>query len=258
MKQALHMVFSAMILVALIFSAASFPPQHAEAASLYTPFGGKVISYKPKSDAACVKTTCGTLNKTIRVPIKAAADAVLTATGVGVALIPVAHAIIDKIDACSVEEIKIGSPKPATIGILKFGRILVEPRLFWFAGPRVKVLDASVSDLLGLPVLDPIIHDRGNHTRLGAWVLGDSLDLLKACELASGDSRKPPICSHTFLKPVLSVLREGKKKIMGDARQETLDAGGTPNEAEEAAKKAGLDYVMNCPFLNLAHRIGSN
>jgi hypothetical protein len=262
----------------------SFFGQVAQAASFYTPFGGRVEAYIPQSEAPCIKNTCGLLEKPVETAVKKAIAGPVASICSGVSIpcsvIPllgnaacfaacveaINKAVENSISLCAVEEIRVGPPKPASVGILHIGDLKIEitiripPKI----GPKLFSVNLGLPLGKLLPVFDFIpdarLYKYADYKTEGNWVLGDSLNLLNACKVGETvtEAAPPPVCKMAITKAVLKVLGEGQKASGDEAYKAAIQNGASAEAAEEARKKAAGEYILSCPLLNLVHQMGTS
>jgi hypothetical protein len=259
----------------------------AKAASLYTPFGGRVEKYIPQSQAACVTNTCGKLSEPVRAAVKSAiagpVNALCASVSLACSFIPLVgnaaclaaciyeinKAVDDSINLCSVEEIRVGPPKPASVGILRLGELKINvgvrpsvPGVGIGLGPRINIVSFKLNLVRLLPGASDFIPDAkvylyGDYKTEGNWVLGDSLNLLN-CPLGEGDSKAPAICKNPITSVVLKVLGGGQKEVGEAAYKKAIESGASLGDAAKARQSAEADFAATCPLLNLVHQIGTS
>ncbi len=257
--------------------------QKTQAASLYTPFGGSIEEYIPQSEAQCVKNSCGKLNEPVQKAVKeliaAPRDAICSSVSALCTFIPligniacyaacveaINQAVEDSINVCSVEEIRVGPPRPASVGILRVGELTINVgvRVPPIVGPRINITSFKLNlGQLLTGVFDFIpdakIYKHGEYKKEGNWVIGDSLNLLNACGLGKSDKEMPAVCKNVVAKAVISVLNVGQKEAGEAAYKEAIGRGVPEEEAQQIRKEAELDYARSCPFLNLLRQIGTS
>lgn len=284
MKRAAHLVFSILVVAMLVVSAFFSDTIKAEAVGLYTPFGGKVIEYKEVSDAKCVTATCGTINETVhRVvwgAVQGPAFGICSSVSAVCNVIPglgqaactatcmsIVKDAVDSINVCGMEEVKVGPPREAAVGIFNIGTANIElktPRppglsLFGLPFPQITLVSfkLKLSSLLpDLSVLNPEVYDYGDYKTTGRWVLGDSLNVLNMCGL--GENKTGGICGNLIIKNLTRLLGDGRDEAGDKAKKDALDAGKSEDEAAAAGEAAKVDYIKDCPLLNLMHRVGTS
>jgi len=241
------------ILIVLIASVIYPANAFGAGVSPYQSFGGKVEEYKPVSDAACVKNSCDKINEPIRSAIKNAISGPVGGLCAGVAsactIIPVVgnaacyaacyklvtDAVAGTVNICSVEEMRVGPPKPALVGILNLGVIKVSIDVPIPFLPDIHITDIKINLVNLIPgvgdiVPDAKIYDFKDYETEGVWVLGNSLNLVKLC--GGGNSDNPlakKICDNPITQAMTGAL------------------GGI----------SGGD-VASCPLLNLLNKVGTS
>ncbi|MFA6397779.1 MAG: hypothetical protein WDK96_02965 [Candidatus Paceibacterota bacterium] len=254
------LIITPLIIISLLFSPLFFSfTKKVDAAGYYTPFGGKVEEYKESSDADCVTDTCGEINTEVQDVIREAVNGVLTTvytflatlvpygTIASAALALLVNGLIEGIKVCDVEEITVGPPKGASIGILNLGVLD-----FNFMG--MDIFTINLGSLLNFSVISPKIYDHDKHKEEGYWVLGNSLNIKKLCE---GDDA-PDICDNAIADIILDNVGSGQDAAGSEAYQTAIDSGSTEEEAQQSSTDAEEEYANDCPLLNLMNQVGSS
>jgi hypothetical protein len=226
-------------------------PKQAEA-SIYSPFGGKVENYTPESEAQCVKKSCGKINNTVQNAVKKVLTTTTSPVIAALAAIPVygwaaaaaveaaVQAFPETINVCVVEEITVGKPMPAKVGILKIGEFIVS-----FKGKTI--FKVSLSDLFDFSVIAPTIYRYKKYDKEGAWVLGDSLDVLKVCKKAG-----------KLISEICDILKGDKEEAGQESYDNAISKGMSEEDAEGARTNGEEEYSKDCPFMNLLHQVGTS
>lgn len=266
-KKIAHTTFSILVVAALLRVAFLPTTGRAGASSLYTPFGGRVQEYLQKSEARCVKNTCGEISNQVQNVIRGAIEgpaaglcavistpcAAVFLVGYGVCFAACNGAImaaVEAINVCDVEEIKVGPPKKASVGILNIGTVNIN--LLGIVKFKLKL-----SELLpDISVLTPKIYEHKNYKTAGSWVLGDSLNILNLCGLA--DKGTSGLCKNKIIKTFTGLLAKGQKGAGDEAHKNAVNSGDSAEKAEVARKEAESDYATSCPLLNLLHQVGTS
>ncbi len=142
------------------------------------------------------------------------------------------------------EELKIGEPMPASVGILNIGSV------------KVFGLTIKLSDLFsGISVITPSIYDYKTSYKIeGRWALGDSLNIAGSCN--SDD--KPKWCKNPIIKIIMKSINKSTDKAGQDAYDKAINDGALEEDAQRASNDAKENYLKECPLLNLLHQMGSN
>ena len=218
----------ALILIFALLQLSIWPllqPKQVEA-SIYTPFGGKIESYKP-SEAKCVDKIVTKINNKIQnivrnivnpimSPVYASLSAILPwGPAAAAALAVVVNGAIERIKVAGVDELTVGKPTPAKLGVLVLGQVELN-----FRG--VTLFRVNLFTLTGL--MD--IYRYKKYKTKGVWVLGNSLDVTKMC-----GEKGSIICNNPIVKLIIKELED----------QESEEEGST----------------ADCPLRNLLHQIGT-
>jgi len=249
----------ALILIFALLQLSIWPilqPKQVEA-SIYTPFGGKIENYNPKSDAECVEKSCGKINNKVQsiirdiieTPVNTFCLAISTPCaaffGVGEvacdrACVGAINGAVEAINVCTVEEITVGEPMPAKVGILDLGT--VDINLF-----NIVKIKLKLSSLLpNLSVVTPKIYNYKEYKTKGNWILGDSLDVLSVCKKAG-----------KLISEICDILK-GDKEEAGQEKVDALPSDSSDEDKQAARTEGEEEYSKGCPFLNLLHQVGTS
>ena len=233
-----------------------FQPNKVEA-SIYSPFGGKIENYNPKSDAECVEKSCGKINNKVQSIIRdvietPAASFCTTISlpcstffGIGwlacfMACETAINGAVEAINVCTVEEITVGKPTPAKVGIFDIGS--VDINLF----DKIKIKLKLSSLLPNLSVVTPKIYNYKEYKTKGNWILGDSLDVLSVCKKAG-----------KLISEICDILK-GDKEEAGQEKVDALPSDSSDEDKQAARTEGEEEYSKDCPFLNLLNETGTN
>jgi len=259
-------------------------PKKTAAFSFYQPFGGKIEEYKEKSDAKCVKDVLDKLDEILKPINNAIQKAIYSATSAlaaqACALIaspcagaagigyPICYAACMGGYTAAVEntkikltfggELKIGPPKPATVGILDPG---ISLQVVFFN------INLDLSDILEkFNVKPPFLAKiygygyykikSGEENKI--WALGDSFDIHQCDKIPAGTIGEPlkKICENVIVKGINQVF--GDKKNEDLENKNKLDKGEMSQEDYDKAHSEYLDYINNCPLFNLLNQMGTS
>ncbi|OGI69047.1 hypothetical protein A3A09_01360 [Candidatus Nomurabacteria bacterium RIFCSPLOWO2_01_FULL_42_20] len=187
--------------------------QKAEALTIFTPFGGKVESWNPVSEACMNQIT-----------------------------IPLATATFGTV-WLTVDELKVGGPTPATLGILRLYGVQLIP-------PPVPILNFAG------------VYEWFNFYTPEVWTLGDSINICGVCGKIEDIPAAAEICN------AISSLGNGTDEVSGDSWNFNIvnclcgavsgDLSQCANGSEtETTTEGGESGEGICPITNLVLKIGT-